>query len=77
MLLTVELIADPDFGGFTARLPDLPAYGEGESEQEALDDLKEAIRGYIEAFGREDTIARISHPVVRQVDFDIAELSHA
>jgi hypothetical protein len=42
MPLTIELIPDPDQGGFTARLPDIPAYGEGE----AIDDLKEAIRGF-------------------------------
>ncbi|MEX2172492.1 MAG: hypothetical protein WD851_24435 [Pirellulales bacterium] len=51
MELTVELIPDLEEGGFTARLPDIPAYGEGETEEEALSDLKEAIRGYIEAFG--------------------------
>jgi predicted RNase H-like HicB family nuclease len=51
MPLTVELIPDPEQGGFTARLPDIPAYGEGETETEAIDDLKEAVRGYIETFG--------------------------
>ena len=25
--LTVEIIADPEEGGFTARVPDIPAYG--------------------------------------------------
>src|SRR5207248_1305313 len=30
--LTVELIPDPEQGGFTARIPDIPAYGEGETE---------------------------------------------
>jgi predicted RNase H-like HicB family nuclease len=43
--LTVELIPDPDEGGFTARLPSVPAYGEGETEEEAIADLKEAING--------------------------------
>lgn len=51
MTLTVELIPDLEQGGFTARLPDIPAYGEGETEEEALSDLQDAIRGYIEAFG--------------------------
>ena len=32
--------------GFTARIPDVPAYGEGETEEAAIADLKEAIRGY-------------------------------
>jgi len=51
MPLTIEIIPDPELGGFTARLPDIPAYGEGETEHEAIEDLKEAIRGYIETFG--------------------------
>ena len=45
--LVVELIPDPDLGGFTARIPDISAYGEGETEDEAIADLQEAIRAYI------------------------------
>jgi len=56
MALTIELIPDLEQGGFTARLPDIPAYGEGETESETIDDLKEAIRGYIETFGLEDAL---------------------
>jgi predicted RNase H-like HicB family nuclease len=74
--LTVELIPDREFGGYTARVPDLPAYGEGATEEEAIDDLKQAIRGYIETFGLTDALARISAPLqVRQLDWDLAELS--
>ena len=51
MPLTIEIIPDPEQGGFTARLPDIPAYGEGETEDEAISDLKEALRGYVETFG--------------------------
>ena len=47
--LLVELIPDPELGGFTAPIPDIPAYGEGETEDEAIVDLKEALRAYIEA----------------------------
>jgi predicted RNase H-like HicB family nuclease len=48
--LIVELIPDPELGGFTARIPDIPAYGEGETEDEAIVDLKEALRAYIGVF---------------------------
>lgn len=58
MPLTIELIPDPDQGGFTARLPDIPAYGEGETENEAIEDLKEAIRGYSETFGFDGAVSR-------------------
>ena len=49
--LSVELIPDPELGGFTARIPDIPAYGEGETEEQAIADLKQALQGYVEAFG--------------------------
>jgi predicted RNase H-like HicB family nuclease len=77
MSLTIELIPDPEQGGFTARLPDIPAYGEGETEQEAIDDLKEAIRGYIDTFGLDDALARVSQPALRTIELDLVDLARA
>jgi predicted RNase H-like HicB family nuclease len=77
MSLTVELIPDPEQGGFTARLPDIPAYGEGETEQEAIDDLKQAIRGYIDTFGLDDALARVSQPALRTIELDLVDLARA
>jgi predicted RNase H-like HicB family nuclease len=62
--VTIELIPDAEQGGFTARIPDIPACGEGETEQKAIEDLKEAIRGYIEVFGLEDALSRVSSPEI-------------
>jgi len=53
--VSVELIPDPEFGGYTARVPDIPAYGEGETEQEAIADLKVALHGYSVGFSSSDT----------------------
>ena len=64
--LAVELIPDVEQGGFTARVPDIPAYGEGETEDEAITDLREALRGYIETFGLEDALSRVSSPSIRR-----------
>jgi predicted RNase H-like HicB family nuclease len=75
MPLTIELIPDREQGGFTARLPDIPAYGEGETEEAAIADLREALRGSIEAFGLEDALSRISLPSVRHIDWDLAEIA--
>ena len=57
-MITVELIPDPELGGFTTRIPDLPAYGEGETEDAAIASLNFAVQGYIDAFGLEDAIGR-------------------
>ncbi len=75
MSLVVELIPDEEEGGFTARIPDIPAYGEGDTEEEAIADLREALRGYIETFGLDDALSRISQPSVRSLDWDLTELA--
>jgi predicted RNase H-like HicB family nuclease len=69
---TIELIPDPDQGGFTARVPDIPAYGKGITEDEAIADLKEALRAYIETFGVQEAVSRLSMQLsVRQVTWDL------
>ena len=74
--LTVELIPDPEEGGFTARVPDIPAYGEGDTEEEAIADLKEALQAYIEAFGLEDALMRINAPsALHRLDWDLQSLT--
>ncbi len=76
--LTVELIPDIELGGFTARVPDVPAYGEGSTEDAAMDDLKEALAAYIEAFGLDDAISRLNAPSsLRQIDFHLDKLVRA
>jgi predicted RNase H-like HicB family nuclease len=75
MALTIEIIPDPELGGFTARLPDVPAYGEGETEDEAIADLQEALRGYIETFGLDDVLSRLTQPALRTIDLDLTELA--
>ena len=76
--LTVELIPDAEQGGFTARVPDIPAYGEGETEDEAIADLKEALSAYIEAFGLEDAAARLNPPSsLHLLDLELEDLVRA
>lgn len=73
-MITVELIPDREQGGFTACIPDIPAYGEGDTEEEAIADLKEAVLAYVEAFGLEDALSRITAPTVRQLDWNLMDL---
>ena len=42
--------------------------------EEAIADLKEALRGYIETFGLEDALARLNSPTLRHLDWDLREL---
>lgn len=74
MPLTIEIIPDTEQGGFTARLPDIPAYGEGETEEQAIADLTESLTGYVETFGLEDALSRLCQPALRTIDLELAEL---
>lgn len=56
------MILDAELGGFTACVPDIPAYGEGETEDEAIADLKEALRAFIEEAGLEEALSRTQPP---------------
>ena len=70
--LTVEIIPDHEEGGFTARVPDIPAYGEGITEEEAIADFREALQAYVETFGIEDTLARVNAPTsLRELDLEL------
>jgi hypothetical protein len=37
--------------------------------------LKDAIRGYIETFGLNDAMERVSQPALRTIELDLAELA--
>ena len=74
----VEIIPDTEQGGFTARVPDIPAYGEGDTEELAMADLREALAGYIEAFGIDYALARVNSPSsLSRLDVDLADLARA
>ena len=51
-------------------------YGEGETQSEAIADLREALRGYIEEYGLDDALARVNSPTVQTVDWTLMELAH-
>jgi len=70
--LTVELIPDTEQGGFTARVPDIPAYGEGSTQDEAIADLREALLAYVEEFGVDDAMSRSNQPSsLRPIDLEL------
>jgi predicted RNase H-like HicB family nuclease len=50
MMRKVVLIPDLDDGGYIAEVPTLPGcYSQGETLEEVLANIKEAIQGYVEA----------------------------
>lgn len=61
-MVAIELIPDLEEGGFTARIPDVPALGEGATEEEAIEDLKIGLQLYIDEYGIEDALSRVNAP---------------
>lgn len=61
-LVSIELIPDLEEGGFTARIPDVPALGEGSTEEEAIEDLKGSLQLYIDEYGIEDALSHVITP---------------
>ena len=76
--VTIELIPDPELGGFTARIPDIPAYGEGETEEAAIADLKAALAAYVEEFGLEAALSRVNAPTkLHELSIDLESFARA
>lgn len=75
--LCIELIPDPELGGFTAHVPNIPAYGEGETENEAIADLKEALTLYIDVCGVDDALDRVVSPSkICFVNWRLEDIAH-
>ena len=53
-LLSIEITAnESEEAGFTASIPGIGAFGEGETEEEAVEALMAALYGLIEMFGEQ------------------------
>jgi len=75
--LPVEIIPDEEIGGFTAQIPGVSAYGEGETEELAISDLRDALIAYVAEFGIENMLTQVIHPRLRMMAWNPAELAHA
>ena len=65
----VHIEHDTEANLFSAYVPDIPGCGEGETEAEAIADLKESLRAYIEARGIDKAVSLVRPPAqVRELD---------
>ena len=55
---TAELIAEPE-GWFTVYCPELDIYTQGETEEECLDNLREAAELHLEQLGAEQGVRKV------------------
>jgi predicted RNase H-like HicB family nuclease len=50
----LSVIVEPDYGGFIAKMPDLPVYGYGDDREEAINNLKIEIESLYEDLMQDD-----------------------
>jgi predicted RNase H-like HicB family nuclease len=68
----VHIERDDEANLFSAYVPDIPGCGEGETVAEAIADLKESLRAYIDARGIEKAISCIRRPA-QVLEVDLSE----
>lgn len=74
----IEIIPDEEQGGFMAHIPSIPAYGEGETEEEAIIDLKDALALYVEVRGIDDALSLVVMPSkIRFVTWKLDDKNYA
>lgn len=62
-VVTVAFVWDEKLRRFSAYIPDVPAYGEGTTKEEALADLRKAIALYVEEVGRDHFLSEVVAPL--------------
>ena len=62
-MITIAYVWDKDLKRFSAYIPDVAAYGEGATKEEALQSLKQALVLYIEEVGKEQFLSEVIGPV--------------
>ena len=70
----VYIERDDEANLFSAYVPDIPGCGEGQTEAEAIADLKESLRAYIEARGIDKALSLI-RPRAQVRELDLAEVA--
>jgi predicted RNase H-like HicB family nuclease len=58
--ITADLIPEEE-GGFTVYCPELDIYTQGDTEQECLDNLREAAELHLEELGSQAIIRKVLH----------------
>ena len=72
--MLVQLIPDPTLGTFTARVPEVPGCGEGDTPEEAVADLWDALIGFVTSAGPEEARELFMNVGYAEVDWDLEDV---
>ncbi|MCX9083596.1 MAG: type II toxin-antitoxin system HicB family antitoxin [Candidatus Methanoperedens sp.] len=69
MHLKVVLEEDEEVGGYVVSCPSLPGcFSQGDTMEEALENIKEAIQACLESLGEDDIKSYLTNPAARIVE---------
>ena len=69
MHLKVFLEEDEEVGGYVVSCPSLPGcFSQGDTMEEALENIKEAIQACLESLGEDDIKSYLTNPSAKIVD---------
>jgi len=69
--ISAELIPDPKNGGYTVYCPEFDIMTQGDDPDQAITNLKEALRGYIKVVGVKQAFKEYRHPIRELVEIAI------
>ncbi|MBU3933231.1 MAG: type II toxin-antitoxin system HicB family antitoxin [Candidatus Omnitrophica bacterium] len=69
--ISAELIPDPKNGGYTVYCPEFDIMTQGDDPDQAITNLKEALRGYIKVVGIKQAFKEYRHPIRELVEIAI------
>lgn len=69
--ITAELTTDIQEGGYSVYCPEFDVYSQGETMEEAIKNIKEAVSGYIKVVGLETAIKEHKPPLRETVELII------
>lgn len=68
MMKLKVVLEESDEGGYTVYVPSLPGcISEGDSEEEAIKNIKEAIELYLEPLDEDILAANVHQPMVKEI----------
>lgn len=69
--ISAELISDPRNGGYTVYCPEFDIMTQGDDPDEALMNLKEAVRGYIKTIGIKQAFEEYRKPIRESLEVTV------
>ncbi|OHB70994.1 MAG: hypothetical protein A2W17_00940 [Planctomycetes bacterium RBG_16_41_13] len=69
--ITAELTMDRQEGGYSVYCPEFDVYSQGETTEDAIQNIKEAVTGYIKAIGIEKALKEFNPPIRETLELSI------